>query len=249
MGISTVEAVFLTLDPAKHTSGATILIPDYGNPMLGEEPHAFRGDYCLHEFGKVTTQSERERFVTSLLDISEELSDEQDKDIPPIVVAEEWDGPRDRRIRLAGGEMGWARDPKWTFQTIMGIGEGWGRWSAEIEVANEVRREEKISPDIILQRVLPNIWRDIVFGENRPKDSENLKAAAIRYFKGVFGYDVGEDIAEAGCIGIYAVQNPEFVTLIEEWRKKMAALMDEVEAEERAAKNKKRQNRSKKKKR
>lgn len=232
------EAVVLGIDPALHTSGAVILIPDYGNPMAGEEPHEFRGVYCLHEYGKVTSQAERERFVTSMLEISDELSEEQGKDIPPVVAAEEWDGPRDRRIRMSNGEIGWARDPKWTYTTIMGIGEGWGRWSAEIEVANEVRREEQISPDIILERLLPNIWRDIIFGENRPKDTDSLKAAAVRFFEGVFGFRVSEDIAEAGCIALAALSKKEIGKLVAEWCRKMDALQDAIEAAERAKKNK-----------
>lgn len=245
MGFSEIEAVVLGIDPAKHTSGAVLLVPDYGNGILGEDPHPFRGDYALHEFGKVTTQSERERYVTTLLELSEELSEEQGKIIPPVIVAEEWDGPRDRRIRLPGGELAWARDPKWTYQTIMGIGEGWGRWSAEIEVANEVRREEKISPDILVFRKTPNIWRDAIFGPNRAQDTDSLKAAAKRFFEGVFGYGVSGDVAEAGCIGICGLRDPEIAAAVEEWRGKMMALFKEVAAEERAAKNKKRKTKKK----
>lgn len=237
MGITNVEAVFLSIDPALHTSGATILIPDYGNPTLGEEPHPFRGDYVLYEFGKVISQGERARFVESLLEMSDELSESQEKYIPPVVVAEEWDGPRDRRIRLAGGEMGWARDPKWTYTTIMAIGEGWGRWSAEIEAANEFRREEKLGPDIILHRVRPNDWRDRVFGNNRAVDSASLKTAAVRLFSGVFGFDASHDIAEAGCIGLYGLSSREIETAIEKWQSDADKFFAEVEAEEKAKKN------------
>lgn len=239
MGFSTIEAVVLGIDPAKHTSGAAILVPDYGNGMVGEDPHPFRGDYCLYEFGKVTSQSERERYVTTLLDLSEELSEEHGKILPPVIIAEEWDGPRDRKIRLPGGESGWARDPRWTYQTIMGIGEGWGRWSAEIEVANEVRRDEKISPDILLFRTLPNDWRDAIFGENRAKDTDNLKATAVRFFKGVFGFDVSDDVAEAGCIGLHGLRNPLVAVAVEEWREKMRSLLAFEKAVERAKKRKK----------
>jgi hypothetical protein len=238
MGLSNFEAIVLAIDPALHTSGAVILAPDYGNPVLGEETHPFRGDYYLAEYGKVTTQAERERFVQTMLDLSEELSEEHDIILPPIVVAEEWDGPRDRRIRLPGGEIGWARDPRWTYRTIMGIGEGWGRWSAEIEVANEVRLEEKISPEIILVRKTPNIWRDAVFGENRPKDTDSLKAAAVRFFKGVFGFDVSEDVAEAGCIGVCGLIDPEIAAFVGTWRDALLDMQDKAEAEERTKRNK-----------
>lgn len=245
MGITTTEAVFLAIDPALHTSGAAVLIPDYGGGMSGEDPHPFQGDYILHEFGKVKTQAERERFIQVLLDMSEELSDEQDKILPPVVIAEEWDGPRDRKIRLANGELGWARDPKWTYQTIMGIGEGWGRWSAEIEVANEVRLEEKISPPIILHRYTPNVWRDAVFGTNRPKDTATLKAAAMRLFQGVFGFDAAEDVAEAGCIGLCGLRDPEIATRVHLWCDDMLNLQDKAEEEERAKRNKRKKQRKK----
>lgn len=244
MGICNFEAVVLSIDPALHKSGATILIPDYGNPNF-EDPHPFRGDYCMYEFGKVTSQSERERFVTSLLEMSDELSESQKKYIPPVVVAEEWDGPRDRRIHLAGGEMGWARDPKWTYTTIMGIGEGWGRWSAEIETANEYRREEKLGPDILLHRVLPNDWRNNVFGENRAQDTASLKASAIRLFNGVFGFEVGDDIAEAGCIGLYALREPLIADLIRQWQTSADNFFSAVEAEERAKRTSKKTKRKK----
>ena len=234
MGFFETEAVVLGIDPALHTSGAAILLPDYGNSMLGEAPHPFVGNYTLFEFGKVCSQSERERYITTLLDLSEEF------DLPPVVIAEEWDGPRDRKIRLPGGETGWARDPKWTYTTIMGIGEGWGRWSAEIEMANEIRREEKSGPDIIMERALPNDWRDEVFGHNRPKDTESLKATAVRFFHGVFGYAVIEDVAEAGCIAICGLRRPSVAAAVAEWGNKMLVFEAEEKAEARAVALKKR---------
>ena len=235
MGICNFEAVVLSVDPAKHTSGATILIPDYGNPNF-EKPHPFRGDYVLYEFGKVETQGERERFVESMLEMSEELSHSQKKHIPPVFVAEEWDGPRDRRIRLAGGEMGWARDPRWTYTTIMGVGEGWGRWSAEIEMANENRREDKLGPDILLHRVLTNDWRNDVFGEHRAQDRDTLKSMAVRLFAGVFGFDVSDDIAEAGCIGLYTLRSPTIAEAVAEWGVAADKFFEAVAAENRAKK-------------
>lgn len=229
MPITTTEAVFLAIDPALHTSGAVILTPDYGNGMLGEDPHPFRGDYYANEFGKVISQSERERYITTLLELADEL------DLPPVIIAEEWDGPRDRKIRLAGGELGWARDPRWTYTTIMGIGEGWGRWSAEIEAANEFRREDGV-PDIILARVLPNDWRDAVFGTHRAKDTESLKATAVRFFEGVFGYSVMDDIAEAGCIGVYALRHPPLGEAVSAWGEQRDALDAAAKAKKRAKK-------------
>lgn len=194
------EAVVLALDPALHTSGAALLVPDYG-PMDGP-PKPFSGQYILHEFGRVTTQSERERYVNTLLDLSTELK------LPPVVVAETWDPPRNKHRRdPSNGEMVFAPDQKWSFKTVLGIGEGWGRWSAEIEAANEYRRDSKLGPDIILERVPPNIWRDTVFGKGRPKDSAALKALAQRYFEGIFGYQAVADVAEAACIGLYGLRS------------------------------------------
>jgi hypothetical protein len=191
-----IEVVLLAIDPAKHTSGAAILIPDYGNPLVGENEHPFNGTYVLAEFGKVETQGERNRFVEAFIEAAFELK------LPPVVVAEEWDPPVDRRVRLPNGETGIVRDPKWTYPTILGIGEGWGRWSAELESANEYLEGEKY-PNLPVVRVKPNEWRDAIFPRPRPKDTQALKETARRYFKGVFGYDVSDDLAEAGCIGLW----------------------------------------------
>ncbi len=207
MGYTTLEAVVLAIDPALHTSGAAVLMPDLG-PM--DAPHPFQGDYVLYEFGRVDTQSERERYIETLLELSDELS------LPPIVVAESWDGPRDRKVRMPNGEVLLARDQKWTYTTILGIGEGWGRWSAEIEAANEFLRDDG-RPGIAVERVLPNDWRDTVFGAHRAKDTEALKASAVRYFEGVFGYQAISDVAEAGCIGLYGLRSPAVAGAAEAW--------------------------------
>jgi hypothetical protein len=208
MGISSFEAVVLAADPAKHTSGAALLIPDYG-PM--DEPHDFRGDYVLYEFGRVERQAERKRYIEQLLDLSDEFG------IPPVFVAETWDPPHDKRVRLANGGFALVKDQKWTYKTILGIGEGWGRWSAEVEAANEFREEEG-QPPIIVERVLPDPWRDKVFGERRPRDTASSKATAQRYFTGVFGYETAtSDVAEAGCIGVYAITSETIAQLVREY--------------------------------
>jgi len=211
MGISSFEAVVLATDPAKHTSGAALLIPDYG-PMDGDEPQ-FRGDYVLYEFGRVERQAERKRYVEQLLDLAEEF------DIPPVFVAETWDPPHDKRVRLANGSFALVKDQKWTYKTVLGIGEGWGRWSAEIEAANEFREEEGL-PEIIVERVPPDPWRDAVFGERRERGTESSKATAQRYFTGVFGYEVAtSDVAEAGCIGVYAIRSEAIAALVQAYPK------------------------------
>lgn len=207
MGIANIEAVFLAVDPALHTSGAAILLPDTGNI---NESYPFKGDYSLYEFGKVLTQGERERYVETLIELAGDLN------LPPVIVAETWAPPVDRRIRLPNGEVAYARDPKWTYDTILGIGEGWGRWSAEIEAANEFLREED-QTEIFLARVLPNDWRDKIFGPHRAKDTETLKASACAYFEGVFGYAVSDDIAEAGLIGLYGLNDASVVEHVTTW--------------------------------
>lgn len=206
-----VEAVLLCLDPAKHTSGAAILIPDYGNGMAGEDPHPFQGEYVLHEFGKVTTQSERERFVESMLGEAMDLS------LPPVVVAEEWDPPRLRTLRLPGGATGLLLDPKWTYDTVLGIGEGWGLWNAELLSASAFLQEEHGLPALPIIRAKPNEWRDGVFPSPRPKNTTALKETARRVFEGVFGFAASDDIAEAGCIGLWATQEPRVAEAAAAW--------------------------------
>lgn len=205
-----VEAVFLGLDPAKHTSGAALLIPDYGNPTLGEKEHAFEGHYALEEFGKVESQEERERFVQAGLDCSIELG------LPLIIVAEEWDPPRLRKTRLGPERFALIMDPKWTYKTVLGIGEGWGLWSAEIHSANVSLVDDKLPP-IIVERVTPNTWRDGLWGPQRAKHTEGAKSQAKNFFEAVFGYAASDDISEAGCIALWGTTSTEVAELAEKW--------------------------------
>jgi hypothetical protein len=202
-----IEAAFLVLDPAKHTSGAVVLLPDYGNEMAGEDPHPFEGQYALDEFGKVETQEERERFVQAWIDIGTEM------ELPLVVVAEVWDPPRCRRLRLPGGQSGFLMDPKWTYQTVLGIGEGWGLWQAELLAAEASLVEDGIAAPPVV-RVTPNDWRDELWGKQRAKTTEALKTQAVRYFEGVFGYAVGHDIAEAGCMSLWATTSDRVADVI-----------------------------------
>jgi hypothetical protein len=194
--MSGVEAAILAIDPAKHTSGAALLLPDYGEK--GSDP--FKGGYVLEEFGKVTSQEERGRYIEALLGIVTE------SDLPPIIVAEEWDPPHGKADR-----------DRWTFDAILGIGEGWGRWTAEIETASEFLKEEEQLPALPVVRVKPNAWRDAVFPPPRPKDTRALKETAKRVFEGVFGFKASDDISEAGCIGLWAMQSPEVAAAVAKW--------------------------------
>ena len=214
MSATPLEAVFLGIDPAKHTSGAGILIPDYGG-MDEADAHPFQGGYALAEFGKVESQSERERFVESLIETALEL------ELPPIVVAEEWDPPRIRKTKLPGGGFGLILDQRWTPSTILGMGEGWGRWAAELESADEYLREEHKHPGLLIWRVTPNVWRDAILPAPRPKETEPLKAMAQNFFEGVFGYKASSDISEAACIALYGAHCPDIATAaMEKYAKK-----------------------------
>ncbi len=209
-----IEAVILGLDPALHKSGAGLLCPDYGG--MNEKPHAFQGQYVLEEFGKVLSQSERCRFVEAASDRAIDLG------LPLVVMAEEWDPPRDRKVSLVGGGHSYVKDQKWTYETILGIGEGWGRWSAELENVAECLLDEG-HPAMIVERVTPNVWRDERFGPKRPRESEALKACACRYFEGVFGYKASSDISEAGCIALYATTSDVVRQRVAEWHKNKTA--------------------------
>ena len=209
-----VEAVILGLDPAKHRSGAVILAPDYGNTLLGEEEHPFDGRYYLEEYGKVVTQAERERFTDAAFECAEEL------DLPLIVVAEEWDPPRTRKVRLPGpgNHFAIAMDQKWTYKTILGIGEGWGLWSAVFNTASESLAEDKL-PALPVERVTPNDWRDDLWGRRRAKDSEGAKSQAQLFFESVFGFCVPDDIAEAGCIALWGTTSSGVAEAVRNWLK------------------------------
>jgi len=234
-----VEAVLLSLDPAKHTSGATILVPDYGNGLLGEAEHPFEGNYVLTEFGKVLTQAERGRFVESALDYALELG------LPLIVIAEEWDPPRLKKLRLPGGALGLLMDPKWTYKTVLGMGEGWGLWHAEILAASSFLEEDENLPPIPIVRTTPNIWHHDVLPPPVPKDSAAIKQTACRVFEGVFGFKASEDISEAGCIGLWGTESKEVAAAVEAW---LAAVPEKEPPKTRAkAKSQKKQRRKQKK--
>ena len=214
MRCAPIEAVFLCLDPAKHRSGACLLIPDYGSD---EKEHAFAGNYFLAEYGKVTSQEERGRFVESLLDASAEYG------LAPVIVAEEWDPPVDKKVRLPDGQWAVVKDPKWTYETILGIGEGWGLWAAEFQIASASLLEEN-TPALIVERVTPNVWRDGVFGEHRGKGRDENKATAMRIFEHIFGFAASEDISEAGCIGLWGTCAPVVETAVARWESELDAM-------------------------
>lgn len=208
-----IEAVILGLDTAKHRSGAVILAPEYGGTAW-EEEHPFDGRYYLEEYGKVVTQEERGRFTDAAFECAEEL------DLPLIVVAEEWDPPRARKVRLPGPGNRFAvvMDPKWTYKTILGIGEGWGLWSAVFATANESLAEDKLPP-LPVERVTPNDWRGDLWGKQRAKSSEGAKSQAQLFFEAVFGFSVSDDIAEAACIALWGTTSSCVAEAVQNWLK------------------------------
>jgi len=186
----TVEAAFLGIDVAKGTSGVSLLMPDYG--FDGDSP--FEGKYVLLEAGEVRTQDERVEWIERLLDSAE------DYNLVPVVIAETWDPPITRKIRAPDGSWLIGMDQRWNFDTILGMGEGWGLWMAEIYAA-EIP---------VVHRVTPNTWRDELFGKRREKSTEASKEMAKRAFEGLFGYRVSADMAEGAMLALYgAVKSPQ----------------------------------------
>lgn len=172
---SVAKAVLLGLDTAKGKSGACLVRPqDTGLKLVTH--------------GVVRKQHERDLFVSSAKELAQVFN------IPLIIVAEEWDRPK--------GYGKNKKDKHWNYDTILGIGEGWGKWTAEFE------RHDISMLDVI--RVTPNIWRDALFGRDRPKDSDALKQVAIDYAKRrTGGLELPSDVAEALCIAIWGSHSPE----------------------------------------
>jgi hypothetical protein len=179
------EAVLLALDPAKGKSGAALLRPD---------GHKTR----LVTSAVVTRQEERETFVASARELAKLLT------VPLIVVAEEWDPPR-----VSGGKR---VDKNWNYPTILGIGEGWGRWTAEFERYG--------IPELDVVRVTPNVWRDALYGKQRVQDSDGLKKFAVNYVEQRMQQTLPHDAAEAVCLGLWGLHAPDVHRRIDVWARK-----------------------------
>jgi Holliday junction resolvasome RuvABC endonuclease subunit len=177
-----VEAVLLALDPAKGKSGAAILRPEGQHTKLVMSL-------------VVTKQSERETFVLGAKEIAEKL------DLPLIVVAEEWDPPRGSRETRV--------DKRWNYPTILGMGEGWGRWTAEFE------RFGVSEKDVV--RATPNTWRDALYGKPREQDSKKLKQVAVDYIHHRLKLKLPHDAAEAVCLGLWGAHAIEVLKRAESW--------------------------------
>ena len=108
-------------------------------------------------------------------------------------------------------------DPKWTYKTILGMGEGWGRWAAELESASAFLVEEGFPPLIIIRKT-PNDWRDALWGGRRGKSTEAANEQAKRFFEGVFGLAVAYvDVAVAGCIALCGTTEAAVADAVKKW--------------------------------
>lgn len=105
----------------------------------------------------------------------------EDCELPLVIVGEEWT-PHGMSYK--------------SFSTLC---ESWGLWRAEFERAGVADR---------VVRVLPNTWRNAVFGPRRPRDTANLKKHAVLYAQRSLGMppQLSDNIAEAACIRVWATQ-------------------------------------------
>lgn len=190
------ECIVLALDPSKSRSGAAILT----------------GQRSAHLFGPAKKQSARESFVRAAVELA------NTRGLPVLIVAEEWDKPRHKRVRNARGDETVEFDQKWTFQTILGMGEGWGRWAAELE-RYDIRS---------ITRVTPNRWRDDLFGKRRGKDTKSAKKMALLFAENHFALSLQEDddTAEALCLGVwFRTFCPEFLGRVADERARIERAM------------------------
>lgn len=89
--------------------------------------------------------------------------------------------------------------------------ESWGKWLGALE-------EE--APAALVVRVLPDTWRDAVFGRRRERKRDALKIQAQRYAGHALGMPgVHDDIAEALCLRVWAQRADEVHALIAEPKK------------------------------
>lgn len=119
------------------------------------------------------------------------LSLARDLNLPLIVVAETWAG-------------------KMTGQTYAGLGAEWGAWREQLEIAGHDMKA--------IARIQVAEWRKTIHGIVRLKGSGTTAAArrkdatrkwkqlSVRWVKAAFDIDVGDDEAEAICLGMAAIK-------------------------------------------
>lgn len=149
---------------------------------------------------EVRTQPDREAAVEHLYTLALSMS------LPPVIYAETW---------TPGGN--------WGFQTILGIGEGWGMWTAEFERARH-RFGARSAPAPVF-RAPPNVWRDALFGKKRPTGREDSKMLARVYVERLMGVRVTDDVAEAICIGLFGIRDADVLAEADRWRLRQAKVL------------------------
>jgi hypothetical protein len=109
-------------------------------------------------------------------DVVENAAEEaQEFEIPLLVIAEDWT-PHGISTKTFGA-----------------LNRRWGRWEAELEHAGV--------PEDHIIRVLPNPWRNDLFGRRRPKTRAALKKHAQMYAESILKLPrMQHDIAEAVCL-------------------------------------------------
>jgi hypothetical protein len=205
MAYSYAPALILSIDSAKGTSGSTLLVPHLemrdtalrGRSPILYSPRPHVRSYTLEHYCEVKTQADHENCVMHLFARAAELG------LPPIVVAETW-----------------TPHGKWGFDAVLGMGEGWGWWTAEMRRALEAHPE--LGP-LHVERVVPNQWRDDLFGKDRVKGRSELKKFAVEYVSGRLGVRLAShDVAESACLGVWGAQNDNVHRKVESWHRAQA---------------------------
>lgn len=183
-----VDAVILALDSSKASTGAAIFYPKHVlNGELSPQG-AFNGGYRIAHPDIIKTQALRKTYVELGMQGAQALN------VPLLVVAEKW-----------------TPHGVWGFDTVLGMGEGWGWWSSLFH--------DDLHPSQII-RIEPNQWRNAIFGKRRPKDREQLKALACQYVRARFHFETVDDVAEAICIGLCGAQLELAHVAVEKWHRR-----------------------------
>lgn len=210
-------AVILGIDSAKTVSGSTLLVPHIEprpQALLGRSDKLYARippvrSYTLEHFCEVRTQADHENCVMHLMTRAQELG------LPPMVVAESWTPGR------------------WGFAQIIGMGEGWGWWTAELRRA--VERFPEVAP-VHVERVTPARWREDlgIYHLAESREGPALKRAAIQYVKAKLNVRVPADVAEAAAVALWGAQNDNVHERVEKWHVKQAQLRRKKASSEQA---------------
>ena len=149
-------------------------------PIYDDDSGAFTGEYERLMFNTVAHKEQSLR--AEFVETAAEEAHELK--VPLVIVAEDWT-PGGKRV---------------TFDTIKALGQGWGLW--ESEILTQV-------PEAVLIQYKPAEWRELAFTWRYPKGREAVKKFAMEHIKKVWGFEVGEDIAEAGCIALAGTHSGE----------------------------------------